>query len=276
VSQFNIRIYQQGDRAIWIPVSSRSPNGAARALLPSVVPNALFAHGYKAEPESSPYLVALCSIQKAYMEKKRETFMVEGGPESQRKDAWRHGKQKSASLLSPTSGWVEIPFRMLDEISAEELALEIESSGQVIVTSHRLRVSPEGPMFRRVSQEVRTFQFDFRARALELWEPRCALSGATCLLEAAHIKGVATSKHENTSEMLNPYNSIILNVALHGLLDVGLISFSDNGVLLVSNALNQQDQSIYGVDTPKQITFYPEALPFLQYHRNSVFQGPAC
>lgn len=275
MSQSEIHIYQKGDLSIWVPVSSRSPQRKARAFLPFEGLSDLYTHGYKAEPESSSYFEALRSIQKAYMEKKRQTFIVEAGPESQRKDAWRHGKQKSSSLLSPTSGWVEIPFEMLTEISEEELALELELTGKTTVSSRHLKGNPEVPIFRKVSLEIRAFQFEFRTRALELWKPKCAISGATCLLEAAHIKGVAASKPENSSDMLNPYNSIILNVALHGLLDEGLISFSDEGVLLVSNTLSLQDQSIFGVDVPKKIVFNPEAFPFLKYHRDTVFRGPA-
>lgn len=275
MSYLKIKIYEKGDPTIWVPVSSRSPQGQARALLPFAGLSGQYAHGYKAEPELSPYFEALRSIQKAYVEGGRKTFIVAGGPEPQRKDAWRHGRKKSSPLLSPTSGWVEIPFELLEEISDEELALEIESSGKILVTSKRLRANPEGPMFRQVTREMRTFQMDFRAKALELWEPKCALSGATCLLEAAHIKGVAASKRDSESDMLNPYNSIILNVALHGLLDEGFISFSDEGNLLVSNSLSQEDQSIYGVNAPKKVAFNLGAIPFLQYHRMTIFRGSA-
>ncbi|WP_139214897.1 MULTISPECIES: hypothetical protein [unclassified Pseudomonas] len=127
MSPLKIKVYEEGDSTIWIPVSSRSPEKVARALLPFAGLKGLYKHGFKAASESSPYFKALASIQNAYLRRKKKTFRVKVGIETQRRDAWRHG-QSSSPLLSPTLGWVEVPVKQLMDISQEELAFELESS----------------------------------------------------------------------------------------------------------------------------------------------------
>lgn len=272
MSPLKIKVYEDGDSTIWIPVSSRSPEKEARALLPFAGLKRFYKHGFKAAPESSSYFKALASIQSAYLLREKKTFRVKKGIEAQRRDAWRHG-QSSSSQLSPTLGWVEIPVKNLMDISQEELALELESSGERLVSSKRIQKDPEGPMFRQTVREDRTFQLEFRAHALDVWEARCALSGATCVLEAAHIKGVAACKSDLIAEAIDPFNSIILNVALHALLDAGLISFTDEGALLVSDSISAHDRAVYGLETPRKVPFHLKALPYLQYHRDHVFMS---
>lgn len=272
LSPLKIKVYEDGDTTIWIPVSSRSPEKEARALLPFAGLKGFYKHGFKAAPESSSYFKALASIQSAYLLREKKIFRVKIGIEAQRRDAWRHG-QSSSPLLSPTLGWVEIPVNKLMDISQEELAFELESTGEWLVSSKRIQKDPEGPMFRQMFREDRTFQLEFRARALDLWDAKCALSGATCALEAAHIKGVAACKSDLVSEAIDPFNSIILNVALHSLLDSGLISFTDEGTLLVSDNVNAHDRAVYGLETSRKVHFHLKAFPYLEYHRNHVFMN---
>ncbi|OUM05131.1 hypothetical protein BW686_22575 [Pseudomonas syringae] len=272
MSPLEIKVYEAGDSTVWIPVSSRSPAKEARALLPFAGLTGLYNHGFKAAPESSTFFKALASVQSAYLRKEKKTFKVEKGLESQRRDAWRHG-QSSSSSLSPTLGWVEIPIRQLMDMSQEELASELERSEDRLVSSTRIQKDPEGSMFRQAVREERTFQLEFRTRALDVWEAKCALSGATCMLEAAHIKGVAACKSDLIAEAKDPFNSIILNVALHALLDAGLISFTDDGTLLVSENINTHDRTVYGLEQPRKVRFHIKALPYIQYHRNHVFMS---
>lgn len=268
-----IEIYKQGEPTIWIPVSSRCKKGFARAFLPRDGLKGTYRHGFKAAPELSTYLQALTSIQRAHLTGERKEFLTKRGMKPQRRDSWRHGNTTGSPLLSPEVGWVGIPFELLGTISDEEVAQQIEISGQSITYFKRKEVDPDGPMFRKVAAVSRTFQFAFRKRALTVWDAKCALSGATCALEAAHIKSVSASKTGNTGEMTDPFNSIILNVALHALLDEGLISFTDQGDLLVANGLSQADASVFGVDVPLRVSFHPNAIQYIQHHRLTTFQG---
>lgn len=232
----------------------------------------VYIHGFKAEPVRSSYFNALISIQQAYLTSDARTFQTKHGPEKQRGDKWRHGKIKSAPLLGPTLGWVKIPVGALQKITEEEIAAEIERSGKQVVSFRRLNSDPEGEMFRPLSGEARTFQVKFRAGALQIWGAACAISGATCLLEAAHIKSVSACKAEDASGLADYFNSIILNVALHALLDEGLIAFSDKGELLVSRRLGARDRNVFRVSAPISVTFDDRAIKYIQFHRENVFR----
>lgn len=272
LSQATIKVYEPAAPTIWIPVSSRSPEGAARAFIPFNGIGGMYTHGFKAAPMRSSFFDALASIQRAYLTGEEKTFQTSKGPENQRRDKWRHGNTTGSPLLGPTLGWVEVPAAKLTQITEEELASEIESSGKKVASSKRCRVNPEAPMFRSVTAEARTFQLQFRIGALEVWGPECAVSGATCLLEAAHIKSVSACKLGNQLGLTDPFNSIILNVALHALLDAGLISFSDEGALLVSKHLGERDRLIYGVADSRQVAFDPRAMEYIRYHREYLYQ----
>ncbi|VVO01369.1 hypothetical protein PS691_02657 [Pseudomonas fluorescens] len=259
--------------SIFIPVSSRSPGKEARAFLPFNGMEGAYTHGFKAEPTTSKYLNALAAIQRGYLSDETKTFLTRKGPENQRCDKWRHGNQTGSPLLGPTLGWVEIPFEFLSTATHEELTSERERSGITITSSVRSNAHSEGVLFRQVAAESRTFQLAFRIGALKLWGPACALSGASCLLEAAHIKGVATCKLSDPKAITDPFNSIILNISFHALLDEGLISFTDEGNLLISDELSKKDCDVYGVNTQLKASFHPNAVKYLQYHRRNLFRG---
>lgn len=272
LSEQNIKIYSPGDINIWVPVSSRSPQNDARAFIPFNGFTGSYTYGFKAMPKNGVYLEALRAVQEAWVNNTTQSFSTQNGTENQRADKWRHGNKTGSPLLGPTAGWVEISIAFLEQTSEEEFASEIERTGKSITSSALTKINPEGSMFRLVSTEARTFQLAFRTGALNLWGTNCALSGASCLLEAAHIKSVASCKSDNPHALTDPFNSIILNVSLHALLDTGLISFSDTGELLVSSYLSDVDRIVYGVNTPLKVSFNSEALKYVRYHRGTIFR----
>jgi hypothetical protein len=271
LTETKIAIYADGDPNIWIPVSSRSPTNEARAFLPFRGLDGTYTHSFKAEPAADRYFVALAAIQKAWKEDITKSFLGKKGKEIQRADKWRHGNATGSPLLGPTAGWIEIPTTEIETVSAEQLTSELEQSGKRVVSSVRTCVDPAGNLFRQISAEARTFQIAFRRNAMMLWGTKCAISGATCLLEAAHLKSVASCKTNDLLALTDPLNSIILNIALHALLDDGLIAFSNTGALLVSSRLTPTDRKAYGVDESMVVRFDPRALKYVEHHRESTF-----
>lgn len=272
LSEIDITVYIEGDKSIWIPVSSRSPANEARAFIPFNGIDGSYTYGFKAAPKNGGYFDALRAIQDNWKKSTARSFAIKNGHETQRADKWRHGNVTGSPLLGPTAGWVKVPVLALGRVTAEELASKLERAGTKFVSSSRAKIDPEGPMFRAVSVQARTFQLAFRDGALELWGAKCALSGAICLLEAAHIKSVADCKINDQPALVDPLNSIIVNIALHALLDEGLIAFSDSGDLLVSSKLGPSDRAVYGVGEPLKASFNAKALKYVQHHRNKVFR----
>ena len=92
------------------------------------------------------------------------------------------------------------------------------------------------------------------------------------LLIASHIKPWRTS---NNNERINPKNGILLTPTFDKLFDTGIITFSNDKRLLVSNIISVENkQRLNLVDQ----TIYP-MLPikgreeFLEFHRDVIFKG---
>ena len=104
---------------------------------------------------------------------------------------------------------------------------------------------------RRVGQDA------FREAVLKLWNGRCAITGCTSLavLRASHI----LRWHAGTTDQRNDaHNGILLAAHFDSLFEAGLISFRDDGRILISPKLSAADRSALGVHA-QQITFHPGA-----------------
>lgn len=120
----------------------------------------------------------------------------------------------------------------------------------------------------------RTKQQLYRNKQLELWGHRCALTGCDIpeLLIAGHAKPWADSA---PAERIDPYNGFPLEARFDRLFDQGLISFADDGRILLSRALSSAQCLTLGL-TPAlhlRAPLHPRHLPYLRYHREHVFHS---
>ncbi len=93
------------------------------------------------------------------------------------------------------------------------------------------------------------------------------------LLIASHIKPWAIS---NNKEKIDPKNGFILSPLYDKLFDKGLISFSDDKRLLVSNWLSPSNIRRMGLENEKYYPKIPidnQRIEYLNYHRSFVFKG---
>lgn len=104
-------------------------------------------------------------------------------------------------------------------------------------------------------------------------EPACRVTGVDnpSLLIASHIKPWARcSSHE---ERLDAENGLMLTPTIDHLFDKGFISFSDDGLLLVSPKLSETDRSRLGIDSQRVVgAFRGRQRVYLAYHRNEIFR----
>jgi hypothetical protein len=84
--------------------------------------------------------------------------------------------------------------------------------------------------------QARIGQGHFRDNLLKLWNGACAITGCTVkhILRASHIKPWKDSSNE---ERLDPYNGLLLTANLDALFDKHLISFDDDGRMLVAKQI---------------------------------------
>lgn len=177
------------------------------------------------------------------------------------------------------------------EISAQELAASLPQVGPKpesfnpdqdeapltddlkaeLSTSELELAATEAP---RVVRE-RIGQQRYRKCLEQLWDGKCAVTGVSepCLLRASHAK--PWNKCETGKERLSPFNGFLLNVALDALFDKFLISFADDGSILLAPSLKPAELAAVGI-TPEMHIFgiRSEHKPFLKYHR-AQFQQKA-
>lgn len=90
------------------------------------------------------------------------------------------------------------------------------------------------------------------------------------LLVASHIKPWAASTNR---ERISDDNGFILRSTYDKLFDRGYISFQDDGRLLISNMISNDNAKILELDKSKNydIKFVPSMEEFMQYHRDTIF-----
>lgn len=112
----------------------------------------------------------------------------------------------------------------------------------------------------------------FRSRVFE-FEKSCKLTNVLNprLLVASHIKPWRLCR--SVDERLDGANGLLLTPHVDRLFDRGLISFGDDGQVIVSSRLDQRDLRALGLDNvcAKGCTqFHPKQTPYLEFHRTHV------
>jgi hypothetical protein len=118
--------------------------------------------------------------------------------------------------------------------------------------------------------DARRGQGKFRAELDKIWSHKCGVLGLVTreLLKASHIKPWETSSDE---ERLNPHNGILLSVHLDALFDAFLISFSDDGKVLISGKIRLEDRQLLKLDGFRLSKPPSEAMKkFLASHREQA------
>lgn len=112
----------------------------------------------------------------------------------------------------------------------------------------------------------------FKEKLLIKYNYSCIITGITTkeLLLASHIKPWAVSKNE---ERLSSENGLILSPAYDKLFDRGLISFYDNGKILISSHIDKKDLATLNLSKNDiyDLKATLELKRNLEYHRDMLF-----
>jgi len=135
--------------------------------------------------------------------------------------------------------------------------------------------SPAATLARQVVL-ARRGQGLYRQRLLAAWGGACAVTGLAepPLLMASHAKPWRAA---NDDERLDGENGLPLIPDLDRLFDSGLISFGDDGKILLSDGLSTAAATTLGVTSTTQLRqpLTAKQKAYLAYHREHVFgQGP--
>lgn len=113
---------------------------------------------------------------------------------------------------------------------------------------------------------ARVGQGRFRADLMKRWNGRCALTALQNpdLLVASHIVPWSMS---NNRERLDVDNGLLLATHIDRLFDRGLISFDDQGKLLISDQLDHHARQVFGLTQYQKLVVSKGNLPYLARHR---------
>lgn len=114
--------------------------------------------------------------------------------------------------------------------------------------------------------QARLGQGAFRRDLLSMWEGGCALTGCTIaeILRASHIRPWRESTNR---QRLDPNNGLLLEATLDALFDRGLISFSDEGTILVRDSISAADRQRLGLDGRLRKPLNADQKRYLRMHR---------
>jgi len=122
-----------------------------------------------------------------------------------------------------------------------------------------------------VITESRVGQAKFRKNLLKYWKT-CSVTGLSVevLLRASHIKPWSAA---SPTERLDSFNGLLLSPNLDALFDEGLISFSPEGLILISLRLEQSQYQALGLSVDMKLRRLNGAhSPYLAYHRTNIFK----
>lgn len=180
-----------------------------------------------------------------------------------KKCRWRgEGFGSNAPGVLSRRKWVKFPSVSM----AETFTAEKYKSNQ---ESHALKEVEESDVLSETEKEElrksRVGQGTYRRRVLNVWDHKCAVKRTSILLVASHIKPWASS---NNDERLSAHNGLALSPVYDKAFDSGLISFQDNGDILMSPVKSAELKQL-GI-LPSDHLVKPlsdESKEFLSWHR---------
>jgi putative restriction endonuclease len=154
-------------------------------------------------------------------------------------------------------------FQLSKTLPDELLHVFVKATASLPRTTEAERV-----VVQRVGQDI------FRSGLIEYWEGTCAITGLAIadVLRASHIKPWADC--ESDRERLDVYNGFLLAPHLDAAFDRGLITVTDEGVVMVSSTMGIIERRILGVLEPLRVrSLADEHRAYLVWHRTRVFQS---
>jgi hypothetical protein len=130
---------------------------------------------------------------------------------------------------------------------------------------------PSNPTELETVKLARRGQGKFRSDLIAEWT-NCQATGCSnpALLRASHIKPWRVSSN---FDRVSSNNGLLLSANMDAAFDAGLISFKDDGQILIASSFCTKDAASAGIHTGIRIRLRPANIPYLTYHRQMVWRG---
>ncbi|WP_295451197.1 HNH endonuclease [uncultured Thiodictyon sp.] len=165
----------------------------------------------------------------------------------------------SVPIEARTAAWLRIRDEI--DVSFEDASPDIAD----IKATQGMRATTKQALI-----DARLGQGDFRTRLMERWDAACAVTGCDQpqVLRASHMKPWRSS---NNTDRLNPHNGLLLSANVDALCDRGLVSFQDNGTMLISTQVSQTTRNLLDLPASLRKQLHDEEKGFLTFHRDTIF-----
>jgi hypothetical protein len=146
------------------------------------------------------------------------------------------------------------PSDPLEELSdAEESLTELSANDRSAVVAARFGRGP------------------FRSAVIEVWEGRCAVTGAA-FVPALVASPIVPWADATNDERIDPYNALLLSGTLDRLFDGGFITFEEDGAIRISDMIPEEEYPSLGIDSSLRLRAVPQrSLGYLARHREFCF-----
>lgn len=167
--------------------------------------------------------------------------------------------------LGEETALTNIPSDSSENDKAEKIQLEIESQAieKEIENKNLVGTDKLAVVRARVNQGL------FRERLLRKYN-KCCICGVDeeSLLVASHIKPWVDS---TPKERVDDNNGLLLCPNHDKLFDRGFISFDDDGSILISESLSENNRMFLNVNSDIKIMLDPAVQEYMKYHRENIF-----
>jgi len=109
----------------------------------------------------------------------------------------------------------------------------------------------------------------YRQEILKRWDGKCSLTNCQIseILISSHIK---SWRESNDIERLDPDNGILLSPSVDSLFDKHLISFENDGSMVLNSKINETDLKSLGLNSNMKIKVTEGMKKYLAYHRSKL------
>ena len=119
--------------------------------------------------------------------------------------------------------------------------------------------------------DIRLQQGEFRKRLIQLWGGKCVVTGIDVepVLRASHIKAYAECTEDEKYDL---NNGLLLSANVDALFDRHLITFDEDGKLLISKALTEGQRFFLGIAGPIQLHLNDKQKCYMNIHRELFYK----
>jgi hypothetical protein len=160
-------------------------------------------------------------------------------------------------------------YKNIIEWKSENKTTQIDLSEEVSPKRKNNQTKPSKTE-RKGLVTTRVGQGWYRTEILKKWDWKCSVTGCEIqkILISSHI---VPWRDSNDEERLDVDNGLLLSPDLDGLFDKNLISFNDDGSMMISEKLTTEELEVLGINKDMKLRFVNKGMKkYLQRHRDEL------